>query len=76
VNQVRLLGDPVASQLRFTRYDQVGIGYGGAGLLVEREEDIAQTLAEAKRIAREEKKPVVVNAFLTKSSFREGSISL
>jgi thiamine pyrophosphate-dependent acetolactate synthase large subunit-like protein len=75
-DQVRLLQDPVASELLFTRYDIVGQGYGAAGFLVERECDVAATLREAKRVAREEKRPVVVNAFLVKSAFREGSISL
>jgi acetolactate synthase-1/2/3 large subunit len=75
-DQVRLLGDPVASELLFTRYDTVGAGYGAHGILVDRESDLETALSEAKRVVRDERRPVVVNVMIAKSSFREGSISL
>ena len=45
------------------------------GLLVERPEDVPAVLAEAKRLAAEGH-PVVVNAMITDTDFRKGSISM
>ncbi len=74
-DQIALLGDDVGTVLRRTPYHRVAEGYGGVGLLLEESGRVEATLAEAKRIAREGK-PVVVNAHLATSDFREGSISL
>jgi len=74
-DQVRVLHDSVASVLEFTHYEKVAEGFGAHGILVEREDQLESALAEAKRVAKSGT-PVCVNIMLTKSSFREGSISL
>eukprot|EP00455_Lapot_gusevi_P026787 TRINITY_DN2825_c0_g1_i3.p1 TRINITY_DN2825_c0_g1~~TRINITY_DN2825_c0_g1_i3.p1 ORF type:complete len:643 (+),score=225.01 TRINITY_DN2825_c0_g1_i3:58-1986(+) len=74
-DQVRLLKDPVASELLFSHYERVGEGYGGEGLLIRNESEIEATFQKAKALAKSGR-PVVVNVFLGKSDFRQGSISL
>lgn len=73
--QVEILGDPVGTELAATDYHRVAEGYGGAGLVVDRAEDVPAVLAEAKRLAASGR-PVVVNARLGKTEFRKGSISM
>lgn len=73
--QVEILGDACGTELVHNDYHVVAEGYGGKGLLLERPEDIAEVLAEAKAIARGGQ-PVLVNALLGKTDFRKGSISM
>ncbi len=73
--QVDVLGDDCGTVLRHTDYHVVAEGYGAKGLKVERNEDVARVLAEAKEIARGGK-PVLVNALIGKTDFRKGSISM
>ena len=73
--QIKLLHDDVGTVLARTDYHRVAEGFGAAGLLVTRTADVPATLAKAKAIAREGK-PVLVNVWLDKSEFREGSISM
>ncbi|HEX6202749.1 MAG TPA: thiamine pyrophosphate-binding protein [Thermoanaerobaculia bacterium] len=73
--QVEVLGDAVGTELAPTDYHRVAEGYGGAGLYVDRAEDVPAVLAEAGRIAAAGR-PVVVNARLGKTEFRKGSISM
>jgi acetolactate synthase-like protein len=73
--QVEILGDPVGTELAATDYHRVAEGYGGAGLYIERAEEVPAVLAEAKRLAASGR-PVVVNARLGKTEFRKGSISM
>ncbi len=73
--QVEVLGDSCATDLRHTDYHRVAEGYGGKGLLLDREEDIPRVLAEAKAAARQGI-PVLVNVILGKTDFRKGSISM
>ena len=74
--QVPTLGDGVGCVLRpGTRYDVVGQGYGGEGILITKPDEVRPALLKAKQLAKEGK-PVVVNCLLTKSQFREGSISI
>lgn len=73
--QVEVLGDAVGTELAPTDYHRVAEGYGGAGLFVDRAEDVPAVLAEAKRLAAAGR-PVVVNARLGKTEFRKGSISM
>jgi thiamine pyrophosphate-dependent acetolactate synthase large subunit-like protein len=65
----------VGTELAATDYHRVAEGYGGAGLFVDRPDDVPAVLAEAKRIAASGR-PVVVNARLGKTEFRKGSISM
>jgi acetolactate synthase-like protein len=73
--QVEVLGAATGTQLARTDYHVVAEGYGGKGLLLERQEDIADVLAEAQAIASSGK-PVLVNAHLATTDFRKGSISI
>lgn len=74
-DQIRLLKDPVATQLAYTRYDTVAEGFGAKGILVRSNEEVPAALAKAKELASQGH-TVVVNCLIAKSSFREGSISL
>ncbi|MEM1202826.1 MAG: thiamine pyrophosphate-binding protein [Acidobacteriota bacterium] len=73
--QVEILGDDCATVLARTPYHEVAKGYGGEGLELKRPEDIADVFAEAKAIARSGK-PVLINAWIGKTDFRKGSISM
>jgi thiamine pyrophosphate-dependent acetolactate synthase large subunit-like protein len=73
--QETVLGDGVATALARTAYHTVAEGYGGRGLLLERTEDAADVLAEAKAAARAGT-PVLVNAQIGRTEFRKGSISI
>ena len=73
--QIEILKDDVGVVLARTDYHKVAEGYGGRGLLLERNEDAPAVLAEAVRIARGGA-PVLVNAQLDKTEFRKGSISM
>ncbi len=74
-DQVAILGDDVGTALARTAYHHVAEGYGGKGLEITRNADIAAVLAEAKAIAHGGA-PVLVNALLGKSDFRKGSLSI
>ncbi len=74
-DQVPILGDDVGTRLAPTDYHRAAEALGGVGLLLDREEAIAETLAEARRQAAAGR-PVLINARLAPSDFRKGSISL
>jgi acetolactate synthase-1/2/3 large subunit len=74
-DQIEILGDAVGTVLARTDYHRVAEGYGGKGLEVRRDADLAAVLAEAKALARAGH-PVLVNAHLAKSEFRKGSLSI
>ena len=73
--QVDVLGTPLGTVLRRTDYHRVAEGYGAVGLLLDDPAKIDETLATAKRLAREGK-PVCINVLLRTSDFRKGSISI
>ena len=73
--QVKMLGDDVATVLARSAYHEVAAGFGAAGLLVQRNEDVQPALAEARRIAAAGR-AVLVNVWLDKTAFREGSLSM
>jgi thiamine pyrophosphate-dependent acetolactate synthase large subunit-like protein len=74
-DQVNLLGDDVGVVLRRSDYHRVAEGYGGVGILLNNNADIGRVLGEARTLARQGK-PVVINALLDASDFRQGSISV
>ena len=74
-DQVKYLGDDVATTLKYNDYHKVAKGYGAEGLLVNDPEDVSRILNEAKNICKKGK-PVLVNALIGKNDFREGSISM
>jgi acetolactate synthase-1/2/3 large subunit len=73
--QVKMLGDDVGTVLARTAYHEVAAGFGAAGLLVQRDDDVRPALRRARELARAGR-PVLVNVWLDRTSFREGSLSM
>ena len=73
--QVKMLGDDVATVLARTAYHEVAAGFGAAGLLLRDAAEVHATLARARALARSGT-PVLLNVWLDKTAFREGSISM
>lgn len=73
--QVKMLGDDVGSVLARTDYHLVAEGLGAVGILVKTQAELPAALARAQACARVGQ-PVLVNVWLDKSDFREGSISM
>ena len=73
--QVKMLGDDVATVLARTDYHAVARGFGAEGILVNKTSEVAPALAQAKALARSGR-PVLVNVLLDRTEFREGSISM
>ncbi len=74
-DQVRILEDDVGTRLRYTDYHSAAGGLGARGFLLDRPDRIGRVLAAAKKAARQGR-PVLINAKIGRSSFREGSISI
>jgi acetolactate synthase-like protein len=75
-DQTNWLGSAASCELNYTEYDKVAEGFGGVGLSVAKPDEIAATLAQARQIANEDGKFVLINALIGRSDFREGSISV
>ena len=73
--QVKLLKDDVATTLARSDYHKVVEGFGAAGILVQHPAEVRPALERAKTIALGGK-PVLINVWLDKTDFREGSISM
>ena len=73
--QVKMLHDDVATVLARTAYHEVVAGFGAEGLVVNNMADVPAALARARVLAKAGK-PVLVNVWLDKTEFREGSISM
>jgi acetolactate synthase-1/2/3 large subunit len=73
--QVKMLGDDVGTVLARTAYHEVAAGFGALGILVRNAAEVPQALERAQAAAREGK-PVLVNVWLDRTEFREGSISM
>jgi acetolactate synthase-1/2/3 large subunit len=73
--QVKMFNDDVATVLSRTAYHEVAAGFGAQGILLRNAAGISQVLAQAREAARAGK-PVLVNAWLDRTEFREGSISM
>jgi acetolactate synthase-1/2/3 large subunit len=73
--QVKLLGDDVGTVLGRTAYHEVVRGFGAEGILVREEAELVPALERARAVAREGR-PVLVNVWLDRTGFREGSISI
>lgn len=73
--QCKLLGDPVGTELARSDYQQIAEAFGGIGLLLREDSKIPSVLATA-RAAAAGGKPVLINAWLARSAFREGSLSM
>jgi acetolactate synthase-1/2/3 large subunit len=73
--QVKMLGDDVATVLARTAYHEVVAGFGAEGIVVRHMSEVAGALRRARDIARQGK-PVLVNVWIDKTEFREGSLSM
>jgi acetolactate synthase-1/2/3 large subunit len=73
--QVKLLEDDTGVMLSRSDYHRVVAGFGAGGLLLESDDQARDVLAQARDVARGGH-PVLVNALLDRSDFREGSISI
>ncbi|MFO1273162.1 MAG: thiamine pyrophosphate-binding protein [Rubrivivax sp.] len=73
--QVKMLKDDVATVLARTAYHEVARGFGAEGILVTRPEQVLPALQQARAFAREGR-PVLVNVWLDRTEFREGSLSM
>jgi acetolactate synthase-1/2/3 large subunit len=73
--QVQMLDDPVATDLGWVDYHRVVEGFGARGFLLDDPADTARVLAEASRIARTGT-PVLVNAHIGASAFRQGAMAV
>ena len=73
--QVKMLDDDVGTVLGRSNYHEVAAALGGHGVLLKHAGLTADSLDEARQAARGGK-PVLVNAWLDKSDFREGSLSM
>ena len=73
--QVKILNDDVGTRLAHTDYHLAAEGLGATGLLLESPEQTETILRQAKAIAASGK-PVLINALIGTTSFRDGSISM
>ena len=73
--QVKMLGDDVGTVLARSAYHEVAAGFGAEGLVVKSNAEAAQTLELARQLAKAGQ-AVLVNVWLDRSDFREGSISM
>lgn len=74
--QVPMLGSDVACNLSYASYEKCIEGLGANGMLMDTDErtKVTELFEEAKKLSRT--KPVLINAKIAKSKFREGSISV
>jgi acetolactate synthase-1/2/3 large subunit len=73
--QVKMLHDDVATVLARTDYHRVAAGFGAEGIVVKKMSEVPAALAQARALAKQGK-PVLVNVWLDKTAFREGSLSM
>ena len=73
--QVKMLGDDVGTMLARTAYHEVAAGFGAEGILVKGDAEVPEALSRARALARSGR-PVLVNVWLERTDFREGSISM
>ncbi len=73
--QVKALGDDIGTALARSDYHEVAAGFGAEGILVKSNAEVPEALARA-RAAAGAGKPVLINVWLDRSAFREGSLSM
>jgi acetolactate synthase-1/2/3 large subunit len=73
--QVKMLHDDVATVLARSAYHEVVAGFGAEGLLVKHLDELRPALARARELAGLGR-AVLVNVWLDKTEFREGSLSM
>jgi acetolactate synthase-1/2/3 large subunit len=73
--QVKTFHDDVGTALARAAYHEVAAGFGAEGIIVKTNAEVADALERARAAARAGK-PALVNVWLDRSDFREGSISM
>ncbi len=73
--QVKMLDDDVGTVLARSNYHLVAEGLGGHGILIKHRDQLEAGLQEA-RDAAGNGLPVLINTWLDKTDFREGSLSM
>ena len=73
--QVKMLDDDVGTVLARSDYHEVAAALGGRGILLQHAGQTAECLQQA-RDAVSSGVPVLVNAWLDQTDFREGSLSM
>jgi acetolactate synthase-1/2/3 large subunit len=73
--QVEILHDDVGCTLGRAAYERAAEGFGARGLLLRDPADIDRVLADAKQLAAAGH-PVLINAWIGRTEFRKGSISM
>ncbi len=73
--QVKMLHDDVGTVLARTPYHEVARGFGAFGIEVKRPDEVDDALHHARAIAASGRS-VLVNVWLDRTDFREGSISM
>ena len=75
--QKPMLGSDVACNLSYSNYHKAIEGLGAKGFVLGAEDrnKIKETLEEAKKATRDGQ-PVLVNALIGKTKFRDGSVSV
>ncbi len=74
-DQVEILGTPLGTDLAQTNYHVVAQGYGGEGICMDDPAQVMESLAKGKQVAGNGR-PVLINAMIGKTEFRNGSISM
>lgn len=73
--QVEILQDDVGTVLSRSNYHKVAEGFGAAGFLAKEMAEAPVVIKQAREAAAQGK-PVLINAWIGKSDFRKGSISM
>jgi thiamine pyrophosphate-dependent acetolactate synthase large subunit-like protein len=73
--QIKILGDDVGTVLERSDYHEVAAALGGKGIVLKHADQTAACLQEA-RDAAAKNVPVLLNSWLDKTDFREGSLSM
>jgi thiamine pyrophosphate-dependent acetolactate synthase large subunit-like protein len=73
--QVKMLGDDVGTVLARTAYHEVARAFGAEGIEVRQASEVEGALAQARALAAAGR-PVLINVWLDRTDFREGSISM
>ena len=74
--QTPMFGSSAATMLSYRAYDQVAVGYGAEGILVDDPNKDLQHVFQQARQHRQNNRPVLINVHIGKTDFREGSISV
>ena len=70
-----MLHDDVGTVLARTHYQTVATGFGAEGILVRTMAEVRPALVKARALARSGRS-VLINVWLDKTEFRDGSLSM